>query len=230
MADYQYKDDGKLHTRYSELIRCTPGQIDRVLQERFEGRTRAETESMIEGTIRHEMLQEYSEKHKTPYHAFGLDWPVSHVEHEFATEILPGVVLHSRPDLVCGDVGILPDYKTVLDGKHGWQKNLRSYGWRPKLDPQGNIIGSKTVESGKQHQLKLYAWQIGMHGILIKRGAFLCEIWNGDRDEILGYQVVEFDITLADMAAALQWVRPRVALLASAIEEYKKCNKTLVFS
>lgn len=200
MADYKYADDGKIHTRYSELIRCTPGQIDRVLAER-RGRRRAETEDMAFGTVRHATWQEEAEKTGRLPLCFNRDWPVSHIEYEFATEVLPGVVIHSRPDIVCAEVQIIPDFKTVIDGVNGWQQNIKGY-----------------YHGSKQRQLKFYAYQVGLHGILIRKGAFLCEIWNQPRDTIIGYKIVEFPITLSDMAATLQWIKPRAAMLAAALE------------
>lgn len=206
MADYKIDpNDTRIHTRYSELIRCTPGQIQKVLQERFEGRRRVETVSMRDGTIRHEMWQEEAEKTARVPKIFGLDWPVSHVEHEFASEILPGIVVHSRPDIVCAEKFIVPDFKTVLDGANGWRKNLEQYKHR-----------------SKQRQLRFYAWQVGLQGFRIKKGAFLCEIWNSDRSEIIGHEVVEFDITLQEMMEELSWVKQRCNVLAAALESYAR--------
>lgn len=201
MADYKYdKNDGKIHTRYSELIRCTPGQIESVLAER-KGARRVETEGMAFGTERHAMWQEEAEKTKKVPAIFGLDWPVSHVEQEFTSEIMPGVILHSRLDLVCADLSILPDFKTVVDGKQGWKKIVESY--------RHNV---------KQRQLKFYAFQAGLHSIRITKGAFLCEIWDGERENILGHEIVEFPITFADIAESFAWMKPRAALLAAALE------------
>ncbi len=200
MSDYTYDpNDGKLHCRYSQLLHCTPGQIDRVLAE-VEGQQRVETDDMGFGTLRHEQWADEAQKTGKVAQCFDLDWPASHIEEEFATEILSGVVLHSRPDLVCSN-GILVDYKTVVDGKQGWQHIVDSY---------------KSV--AKQRQLMVYAFQLGLHKIRIKEGAFLCEIWNAERDTILGYEVVRFPISLFDIAGVLPWVRGRVALLASALE------------
>lgn len=211
MADYKYdQNDGKIHTRYSELLRCTPGGIDRVLDEREGTRSRFEGDNMADGTIRHEMWQkEALNTSKLPV-CFGLDWHVSHVEHEFAIELLPGVIVHSRPDVVCAGKGAVVDYKTVLDGVNGWRQNLKAYGWRPD---------GKVFATSKQKQLIFYAYQLGLHGILIREGVFLCEVWNKGRNTILGYEMVRFPITLSDMAAALAWARPRIALLASALEQ-----------
>lgn len=205
MADYKIDPkDKRIHTRYSELIRCTPGQIDKVLQERFEGRRRVETSSMRDGTIRHEMWEEEARETARLPKIFGLDWPVSHVEHEFASEVLPGIVLHSRPDIVCAEICTLPDFKTVLDGVHGWEHNIAGY-----------------RHHSKQRQLRVYAWQAGLHGIRIKRGAFLCEIWNKDRTEIIGHEVVQFDITVPQMLEELAWVKQRCRVLADALKSYK---------
>lgn len=201
MADYQIDpNDTRTHTRYSELLRCTYNQIDRVLAERA-GANRFEGDNMADGTVRHSMFQEESEKTGKLPTCFGLDWPVSHIEHEFATELLPGIVVHSRPDAACEAVETVVDYKTVLDGSKGWKANVEAY-----------------KHASKQRQLVFYAYQMGLHGIRIKRGLFLLEIWNKDRDKILGYEQVAFPITLLDMANVLSWARPRMVLLATALE------------
>lgn len=202
MADYNYANDGKIHTRYSELIRCTPGQIDRVVAERLDGRRRAETADMADGTVRHLMWQEEAEKTRRVPEIFGVDWPVSHVEQEFATEVLPGIVVHSRVDILCKTQQLIPDFKTVVDGKQGWKKIVDGY-----------------RQSAKQRQLKFYAFQAGMHGIHINKGAFLCEVWNRQRDTILRYEIVPFKISPLDIAEAVNWIKPRAALLATVLEE-----------
>lgn len=207
MADYLHADDGKIHTRYSELIRCTPGQIDRVIWERTHPNARTQTDSMGFGIVRHEMFDEEARVDGRLPRCFGLERSADFIEHEFATEILPGVVVHSRPDVVSlsPDLGnAIVDYKTVLDGRQGWKAIVNSY---------------KHV--GKQRQLLFYAFQLGLHGIRITKGMFLCEIWNETRDEIVGYKVIEFPIMLRDIAPVLPWVKDRVALLAAVLEEQK---------
>lgn len=213
MADYKYPDDGRLHCRFSELVRCTPRGVEAVILERFGGRRRVETEAMAFGTTRHEIWQEEAQNTGLVADCFGVDWPVSHIEQEFATEIVPGVVVHSRPDIVVASKNLLPDYKTVVDGAQGWRKTVASYS-----------------QITKQRQLMFYAFQLGLHGILIRQGVFLCEVWNKDRDTILRYEMVQFPITLADMAAAVEWAKPRIAMLAAAIEIYQKDSKTSVSS
>lgn len=202
MADYTFAADGKLHTRYSELVRCTPGQIDKVIWERTHPNSRAHTEHMDFGIVRHEMFEEQGRQQGGVPAEFGIDLPLSHFEEEFTTEILPGVVVHSRPDGVAAAKNMIIDYKTVVNGKMGWQ----------------NIINTYKHES-KQRQLKFYAFQLGLHGITIRQGAFLCEIWDEARENILGYRVVVFPIKLRDIAPVLPWVKDRVALLSTVLEE-----------
>lgn len=202
MADYLYEADGKLHTRYSELIRCTPGQIDKVVWERIHPDSRPKTNSMDFGIIRHEMFEEEGKKLGKVPPCFGIDLGLSHIESEFATEILPGVIVHSRPDGVAANDETIIDYKTVLDGKLGWQNIVNGY-----------------KHDAKQRQLKFYAFQLGLHGIRIKRGMFLCEIWDETRENILDYKVVEFPIKLMDIAPVLPWVKDRVALLSVVLAE-----------
>lgn len=205
MPDYNYANDGKIHTRFSELIRCTPNQIDAVIAER-EGARRIETEAMAFGTERHAMWQEEAEKTQKIARCFGLSWPVSHIEQEFVSEIMPNVILHSRPDVVCAEVGIIPDYKTVVDGTRGYEVNLAQY-----------------KHHAKQRQLRFYAYQLGLHGIRITKGAFLCEIWSAARDTIIGYETVDFNISIYNMSETLSWIKPRAALLVSELQ-FRKIN------
>lgn len=210
MADYKVADDGKLHTRYSELLRCTPGQIDRVVWDRTNPQARVETADMSFGSVRHEMLEEEARETGRLPECFGIDEPADFIEHEFATEMLKDVIVHSRPDCVTVSAETVWDYKTVVDGKNGWRENLRGYGWREH---------GPTVETGKHHQLQFYAFQLGLHGIRIKHGAFLCEIWNAERDTIIGYEVVKFDITYRQIAGVASWAKNRVAMLSSVLDE-----------
>ncbi len=203
MSDYFYdRTDGKIHTRYTQLLRCTPKQVDRVLAEIAGQVTSVRRSDMDFGAIRHKMFEEEARETMRVPQTFGLDWPVSHVEHEFTTEILPGVVIHSRLDLVSSAKNAIIDYKTVVDGKQGWRKIVKSY-----------------QSESKQRQLKFYAFQLGMHGIQVRQGIFLCEVWNQARDTILRYERVEFPIKLQDIAGTLPWVKDRVALLLAVAEE-----------
>lgn len=200
MADYLYAADGKIHTRYTELTRCTPGQIEGVIDERLGLRKRFKSDKLEFGTDRHDMWEEEGKRSGMIPECFGVDWPISHCEQEFASEILPGVVVHSRPDAVCADIYTLVDYKTLI---------------ADSLE-LGELVAVQRYVRSKQ--LPIYAYQLGLHGIRIKRIAYLVEIWNRDQDTILGYKTIMKDFKMADVAKAVPWIQERISYLASAIE------------
>jgi len=200
MADYLYADDGKIHTRYTELSRCTAGQIDRVIDERLGTRESFKSDNMEFGTDRHDMWENEGKRTGRIPECFGLDWPISHVEQEFVSEILPDVVLHSRPDAVCADISTIVDYKTLIADSFA----------------MGELLAVQRYSKSKQ--LPIYAYQAGLHDIRIKRIAYLVEIWNRQQTEILGYKIITKEFKMKDIGAALPWVRERVAMLVSAIE------------
>lgn len=200
MSNYIHDNDGKLHTRYSELARCTPGQMDRIIAERVDGSIRYESEAMAFGTERHEMWSEEGLKTGQTAKCFGRQWAATHVEREFAVEIAPDVVLHSRPDSVSEPDEAVHDYKTMVCDSYedGFLKAHAMY--------------------GKSKQLAVYALQLTTHGIRIRKMVYLVELWNRERTEIFGYVIVEKNITLGEIAKTRQWLMPRIALLASALE------------
>ncbi len=202
MSDYLYADDGKLHTRYTELTRCTVGQIDRVVAER-EGANKFSSEDLEWGTDRHEMWAEESKKSGVlpecffrPDHEYKLEY----IEREFATDLLPGVICHSRMDAVSKSAGVVVDYKTIIADHYqeGYDRAWRMY--------------------DKFSQLKFYAYQLGLHGIRIKRMVYFIEVWNRQRDMIFGYVVIERKVRMSDLAGQLPWVKSRVAMLAGALK------------
>ena len=201
MADYLYAEDGKIHTRYTELVRCTPGQIDRVLAERLDNKRKFTSDRLDFGTDRHEMWEEEGKRTGKLPECFGLDWPVSHAEAEFATELLPGVVVHSRPDAVCAAVQTIVDYKTLC------------------ADSIDEGVRAAVKQYAISRQLLFYGFQVGMTGIRIKKIAYLVEIWNKEQDEILGYHTIVKDLPMAEIAKMLPWVKDRVAMLVAAVEE-----------
>lgn len=205
MADYLHENDGKIHTRYSELIRCTPGQIQQVVMERM-GAARYEGDGMLFGTDRHAMWEEYGKEHGRTPECFdeilpgGL--PLSHVEEEFATEMLPGVVVHSRPDGVAAAAEALIDYKTVKDGLAGWQKNIAKY--------------------RTSRQMTFYTFQLGLHNIRIRKGLYLCEIWNDKQTEIIDYALVKQDYSFSEVAKVLPWIKERIDCLVTGVQDYER--------
>ena len=201
MSDYLVAEDGKIHTRYTELVRCTAGQIERVLAERLDPKRRFTSDRLDFGSDRHAMWEEESKKTGQLPECFGLKWPVSHVESEFATEILPGVVVHSRPDAVCAAEMTIVDYKTLC---------------ADSVD-EGVRMAAKMY--AKSRQLPFYGFQVGLHGVRIRRIAYLIEIWNKDQDTILGYHSIVKDLPMHELAKMLPWVKDRVAMLCAAVEE-----------
>ncbi len=205
MADYIYAADGKTHTRFSHFARMTPNQIDGLVAEMRDERTRAETEDMSFGSLRHASFEAEARETGKVAAWWGINAPADYIEQEFVSEAFPGVIVHSRPDVVSvisKDRLVIYDYKTVVDGKQGWKYTIRSY--------RSDI---------KRRQLYWYAWQLGLHGLPATHGCYLFEIWNKDRTEILGYETMEFPITFRDMAAVVNWAKERVALLQVALDE-----------
>ncbi len=200
MNRYEYPEDGKLHVRYSELTRCTPGQIDRVVFERLNEVQGFQSGDMMDGIDRHEMWAAESEvTGHTPdvfKRELGIYLPLSHIEHQLASEVFPGVVLHSTIDGVSELAATIIDYKTIT-GDAGAYRSSK--------------------------QLKLYSYQLALHDIRIKHGMFLCEIWEKDEDgkrcKIVGYEAVRSDISMLEMTKAREWALPRVALLKSVLAE-----------
>jgi len=201
VSDYLHAEDGKVHTRYTELVRCTVGQIDRVIAERMNKDLKFKSERLDFGTDRHAMWEEEARATGRLPECFGLDWPVSHAEEEFATEILPGVVVHSRPDAVCAPIATIVDYKTLCAEtlEQGIKKAVKAY--------------------SNSRQLPFYGFQVGLSGIRIRKIAYLIEIWNMEQDTILGYHTLIKDLPMAEVAKMLPWVKERVSMLVAAVEE-----------
>lgn len=209
MASYVYEKDGKVHTRYSELKRCTPGGAEAVVLERLGLRTRFEGADMAFGTERHLMWEEESREslllpecfeYELAKHAIPKDTPLSIIEDELKIEVFPGVVLHLTPDSVSEEAGIVFDNKTIVGTADQFKSSV---------------------------QLKIYAYALYKLGIRIKRGIFLCEIWSKDHKRILGYDSYVQTIGLTDIADAEKWLRDHAEVLVTAIEVIKDRTKSL---
>lgn len=198
MADYKYKDDGKIHTRYSELLRCTPSQISRLIAERRGDVERIETEAMAFGTTRHQMFQERAEKTKKLPKEFGLKYSADFIEHEFATELVPGVIVHSRPDVVSVKKKTIIDYKIIAI-------------------KEGNTADKAMAAYRSSKQLAFYAYQLSLHDIPIKNGLFLFELWNEQRTEILGYDHYFQYYNFMNLLEAYKWAESRILMLMGAV-------------
>jgi hypothetical protein len=185
---------------------CTDGQIDRLIDLINGDLDRFESEHMAFGTERHEMFEAESKRTgKLPqcfYEIAGLkDIAIDHVEKEYAVELAPGVVIHSRPDAVCAGIQTIFDYKTVLDGKEGWRKTVQKY------------------RQPSNRQVAFYALMLKFHGIEINRAVYLCEIWDQSRERILGYDSVEQTITPDDLTTVHEWALQRILLLKVALRQ-----------
>lgn len=196
--------DGKIHTRYSELNKMTPGQVDYAMAIRLGERESYQSEDMLFGTERHRFFEaETKRTGKIPacfYEIAGLkDVQIDRAERELAVELVPGMVIHSRPDAYSIDNFCLYDYKTTLDGTRGWKANVKQY----RYSKQGIF----------------YAMMLALHSIDVYSVKYLCEIWNADRDRILGYDMVEQEITPEKMEDVKHWTIDRLALLKVALRD-----------
>lgn len=203
---YKYQDDGKLHTRYTELMNCTEAGIEKVLEERFGQRKKLELEAFEFGRARHEMLEEEGRVDNKVPDYFGVEIPISHAEQSFAIEPFPGVVIHFTPDLLSQSEFLIGDYKMVREPKEGWDGQFPSL-W---------TLYKNSI------QLDFYAWLLTFKKIPIKEKIYLGEYWNRDRTEILHHDFVRRPITIVDKGNARAWAIPRIERLMAGIEVYKE--------
>lgn len=221
MKAYKFdKNDGRLHTRYSELVQCTDSGIVGVLQLRAGLKKKFKTASTEFGSIRHEMFEEdvaetgmvpelftHKEVQKEEVRATGRvphdyqyligEMKVSHCEQSFATELMPGVVIHFTPDEIAKDDCTIIDTKTMIPNAAG------------KVNPNQYL---------KSKQLKLYAGLLMPHGFTITRGLFLVEQWDRDYKEITDHHVVPQKIGLKEVGEAQAWAISRIERLQAGIE------------
>ena len=200
MATYDYLDNGKLHTRFSELVRCTPGQIERVVLDRLHGVDHT-NEFMSFGTMRHEKFAEYLKAKSELPSVFKLDLKINPgwVEKSYEIEAFDNVVIHFTPDV--HDKTWIGDLKTT----------------------------SRTAESYKNNkQITFYAWVLGQMGLDITSAFYFLEFWNRERTGCQGYQVIKNEITPESKAQVKTWAIERIELLYSEIKKHNKeevCQK-----
>ncbi len=205
MSDYYHSPDNKLHTRFSELGRCTINQVRGVINERLNGSKGFQNEAMLFGETRHELWAEESKETGKIADCFPIEpYTATHIEKEFATEILPNVIVHSRPDVVSEPEATVIDYKTI----------------QAETYTSGVLKAKKSYGSSKQ--LPFYTYQLGLHDIRIKKILYLVEIWNPERNTILGYTKIEKAVDLAEVATVLPWIKERVSILSSALKEAER--------
>lgn len=199
---YNLKNDGKLHTRFTDLVRATPKQVENIIREQLGTKKRFENDVLAFGEVRHDMWQKETEQTGRVPACFAEAFPeydleVTHAEKEFATEIYENIVLHSRPDAVAAKAFTLIDYKTQRKGAGG----------------------ARIYKNSKQ--LIVYAWQLAMHNIRIRRIVYLVEIWNTDETgamvDVSHYEKFEKDLGLADIHNIKSWIRDRCEVLAEGM-------------
>lgn len=204
---YEYPQDGRLHTRYSELSRCTlpssrgSGQLIRVVKERFGEIQPFSSDHTGLGSTRHEMYSdEIGETHKIPQ-CFSAKCPeytgvnIDMSEQELKAEIFDQVVLHSTPDAVSSESGIIFDFK---------------------------VTTAKAEKYKASKQLLVYAYQMLLRGITVSEIVFLIENWNSEKTAILGYDYYSQKITFEDVVGVKPWIKERCEVLLAGMEAYKK--------
>lgn len=205
---YEHEDDGKIHSRFTELKRCTPGGAERVVLERLGLVPRWVGDDF--GKTRHEMLEEESRLTRLVPEVFlyelkkyGLDrndMILTHVEQEMKIEVFPGVILHGMPDSISAFNYTIFDYKTMV----GWAKQYAS-----------------------SMQLPIYAYLCYKLGIPIKQGIYLGEQWSKDHQRILGYDSHRVDLGLGRLKEAEKWLADRAETLVVAMDVVKSKTKNM---
>lgn len=201
LANYKTRADDKLHINFSGLKRCTsPGATLSLVRELAGDKTPYDGDIVQFGRLRHEAWEkEGKATGRIPadfQHIYNTT--VDFAEQPFAVEVFKDVVLHFRPDAVSLADEAIIDYK-------------------------------KIVGSGRQFltskQLYIYAYGLQLYGYKISKRVYLCERWNKEGTEILGYQKFEIPLTLADMGMVPKWIKERAQLLLSVSEAYEKTKE-----
>lgn len=217
MPTYDYPDDGKYHTRYSEVVKAqTPNGARRVVMERLGLKDKVNTKATDFGTTRHDMWEaEAKETRKSPEcfnKHLGKQWDVYETEQHRATELFENIVIHFTTDLIGldkdattrEDGGVLA--ASVIDYKTGTGDRPEHY---------------RKIYKG-QKQLPSYALLLRPHGIIIKDGHYLIECWNAERTELVGYTHVEKPINLKEMAEAKMMFKKGIAHMMTAEKLVRK--------
>lgn len=197
---YNIKDDGKLHTRFTDLMRATPHQVENIIKEQLGEKERFKNDVLTFGETRHNMWQKETEDTGLLPIVFRNAFPeykdlrITHAEQEFATELFENIVVHSRPDGVSVTEALVVDYKTMVKGAGG----------------------ARRYKSSKQ--LPFYSFQLGIHNIRITKYVYFVEIWNENYTEIIGYDKFEKSIGLLDIAMMKKWAHDRCEVLALGMQ------------
>lgn len=216
MANYNYADDGRYHTRYSEVTACqTPKQAIAVAKRRLGLVDRYESDIMRFGTMRHDMWEaEARDTGKSPAcfkEHLGVEWGVHETEQHRATELFEGVVIHFTTDLI----GL--DDQSIVTKDGAQAVSIIDY-----KTATGHRVDHYTGYYQGQLQLPSYALLLRPHGIIAKDAHYLLECWDKQRNNLEGYIHVTKKIELADMARAKQMFKRGVQNLIDAEAYVKK--------
>ena len=206
---YQHEDDGAIHTRFSDLVRCTEKSVLTVARELLYGRSNYSSDIIEFGKVRHEMWQKESDvTGKTPQvfkDELGFEMNIDVIEKEFSCTIFPGVVLHSTLDAGSMADGVIIDYKT---GTLGADEEKSRHHFK------------QTYSRSRQHLT--YGLQFLAKGIVPKKAVYLGEYWNKERTELLGYEIVEIPFDITDIVEFKNsWLKDRCERLIVALDYFR---------
>lgn len=221
MATYDYPNDGKFHTRYSELAACqTPAGAIRIAKQRLGLAERVETKQMAFGTLRHDMWErEARETGLSPecfLNAVNKRWGVFETENGRATELFEGIVIHFTTDLIG-----LDEHSAVTEEEDGTRKAHGAVVIDYKTATEMNTQKHKQYYMGML-QLPTYKLLLAPHGINIREGHYLLECWDRERKTLKGYVHIVKPVGLKELAAAKAMLRKGVENLIAAEAMLKK--------
>ena len=198
-SSYEYPKDGKFHTRYSELVNCTPMGVQWVVKKRRAQVNDFENFHMLLGTTRHEECAAESRETGKPASCFFDNCPELNseynqvaIEQEIAAEIFPGIVLHSTAD---------------FRGFNGcWTM----------VDYKFSSANPRSFLTTKQHLV--YGLQMLARDELCEKFYYAVERWNPEKTEINGHSVVSAKINRNLIMGVKPWLWDRVCTLQEALE------------
>lgn len=209
---YNHKDDGNLHTRYSDLVSCTEKSVLRVVEKLLHGEKSFSSDIIEFGKLRHDMwAKESEETGRTPAvfkQELGFDMEIDIIEKEFECSIFPGIVLHSTLDAGSSKEGVIIDYKTstIQDDEELSRKHFRD-----------------TYKRSRQHLV--YGLQLLAKGIMPSKAIYIGEYWSKDRTILKGYELVEIPFDIHDIVELKNnWLKQRCERLVVALDYYKNNN------
>lgn len=196
MAEYSYPNDGRTHTRYSDLVKCTDAAAAIEIAEQNLGiRVRHDSEAMRFGRDRHEQFKEETDRTGLTPQVFkdelGYQFEVEINEKTLTSSPFDDVVIWFTIDAVKKGGDRLADYKTSAGNGSEYRSSI---------------------------QLPIYAFLLLEHKLHPSKGDYLVEQWDKDRTEILGYHLISVDLGLKEYAAAKRWLRSRIGIYRAALE------------